>query len=491
MSVYLQLVCGPLRRSAHRARSRTAAGPRARTTSPRSASTSTASLRADDNPGRPATRHRGSPDGRASLHLRDQHLGLARGTAGARRARRAGRARRGSREASGIALPRSASTRSGSWASGSAARPGSRSRSGIPGCSRTSSARCPASRPTTSSARRTASATTRSPRPSAATEGLAAARKALAERGVGLILDFVPNHVAPDHPWTGDAPRVLRPGQRRRPCSATRPRSCASATASSRTAATRTSRPGPTSSSSTPSRPTCAARRSTRSAPIADQCDGVRCDMAMLMMNDVFERTWGERAGPRPADDYWPTLIADVKRTHPGFVFMAEAYWDLEYALQQQGFDYCYDKRLYDRLVHEGAESVRGHLTADIGYQERLVRFVENHDEPRAAATFAPGEGPCGGRRDADADRRAARARGSAGRPQGPACPSSSPAAPRRRPTRPCATSTSGSSPRCATPSSAAATGSSETAAGGRATTPGRTSSSGVGAATARASSSS
>ena len=30
---------------------------------------------------------------------------------------------------------------------------------------------------------------------------------------------------------------------------------------------------------------------------IADQCDGVRCDMAMLMMNDVFERTWGERGG--------------------------------------------------------------------------------------------------------------------------------------------------------------------------------------------------
>jgi hypothetical protein len=123
---------------------------------------------------------------------------------------------------------------------------------------------------------------------------------------------------------------------------------------------------------------------------IADQSDGVRCDMAMLMMSDVFERTWGERAGPRPCCDYWPTLIDDIKSTHPGFVFMAEAYWDLEFALQQQGFDYCYDKRLYDRLEHEGAESVRGHLTADPAYQRKLVRFLENHDEPRAAATFPP-----------------------------------------------------------------------------------------------------
>jgi hypothetical protein len=32
-------------------------------------------------------------------------------------------------------------------------------------------------------------------------------------------------------------------------------------------------------------------------------------------------------------------------------LFLAEAYWDLEWSLLQQGFDYCYDKRLFDRLV--------------------------------------------------------------------------------------------------------------------------------------------
>jgi hypothetical protein len=85
-------------------------------------------------------------------------------------------------------------------------------------------------------------------------------------------------------------------------------------------------------------------------------------------------------------------VIQAVRRDHADFAFIAEAYWDLEYALQQQGFDYCYDKSLYDRLEHQGADSVRAHLSGDVGYQRKLVRFLENHDEPRAAATFPPGK---------------------------------------------------------------------------------------------------
>ena len=121
---------------------------------------------------------------------------------------------------------------------------------------------------------------------------------------------------------------------------------------------------------------------------IAAQCDGVRCDMAMLLLNEVFERTWGARAGQPPATEYWDDLIPAVKRRNPDFLFIAEAYWDLEWELQQQGFDFCYDKRLYDRLEHENAETVRLHLCADLDYQRKLLRFLENHDEPRAAATF-------------------------------------------------------------------------------------------------------
>jgi hypothetical protein len=70
---------------------------------------------------------------------------------------------------------------------------------------------------------------------------------------------------------------------------------------------------------------------------------------------------------------------------------MAEVYWDLEWTLQQQGFDYTYDKRLYDRLREGHARPVREHFHAGLDYQDKLARFLENHDEPRAAAAFAPG----------------------------------------------------------------------------------------------------
>jgi hypothetical protein len=112
--------------------------------------------------------------------------------------------------------------------------------------------------------------------------------------------------------------------------------------------------------------------------------------MAMLMLNDVFARTWGDRAGAPPEREYWSEVIAAVRVAHPDFVLIAEAYWDMESRLQQLGFDFCYDKRLYDRLLHEDASSVTDHLGADQEYQHRLVRFLENHDEPRAAAELPP-----------------------------------------------------------------------------------------------------
>ncbi len=114
---------------------------------------------------------------------------------------------------------------------------------------------------------------------------------------------------------------------------------------------------------------------------IARWCDGLRCDMAMLVLPEVFRQTWGREMGP-----FWPRAIGEVHREHPGFVFVAEVYWDLEWTLQQQGFDYTYDKRLYDRLRSGKSRPVREHFGADLEYQRRSVRFLEN----RAAAAFPP-----------------------------------------------------------------------------------------------------
>ena len=110
----------------------------------------------------------------------------------------------------------------------------------------------------------------------------------------------------------------------------------------------------------------------------------------MLMLDDVVTATWGERVGPPPAVTYWTEMIAAARGVNPAFRFVAEAYWDREWDLQQLGFDYCYDKRLYDRLAQGDVAPVRGHLDADPAYQGRLVRFLENHDEPRAARDVRP-----------------------------------------------------------------------------------------------------
>jgi hypothetical protein len=116
---------------------------------------------------------------------------------------------------------------------------------------------------------------------------------------------------------------------------------------------------------------------------VAARCDGLRCDLAMLLLEDVFAGTWGRRV-----PQFWPRAIAAVRALHPGTLFVAEVYWDREYDLQQTGFDYTYDKRLYDRLLIGDAGGIRAHLGAAIEYQRRTVRFLENHNEPRAAARF-------------------------------------------------------------------------------------------------------
>jgi glycosidase len=206
-------------------------------------------------------------------------------------------------------------------------------------------------------------------------DGLAAARRALADRGLRLVLDFVPNHTARDHPWIDEHPEYY----------------VQDATSESFEHNGRRIALGrdPYFPAWTDVAQLNAFDSGLRQAvlgtllEIASQCDGVRCDMAMLVTNEVFARTWKRTP---PESDYWPGIISSVRELKPSFLFIAEAYWDMDWNLQQQGFDYCYDKRLYDRLKNGDAASICAHLGADLSYQSRLIRFLENHDEQRAAA---------------------------------------------------------------------------------------------------------
>ena len=215
---------------------------------------------------------------------------------------------------------------------------------------------------------------------------LAAFRGRLATRGLRLMLDFVPNHTALGHPWVKTHPDFYVQGDEQ--ALAVSPANYCRVETDQGARILAYGRdpnfPGWADTLQLDyANPALQSARMAELATIAGQCDGLRCDMAMLLLPEVFQRTWGLTPAP-----FWPKAIAAVREAHRGFTFLAEAYWDLEWELQQQGFDYCYDKRLYDRLRHSDAGAIRAHLGAGLDYQDRLARFLENHDEPRAAAVF-------------------------------------------------------------------------------------------------------
>jgi hypothetical protein len=212
-------------------------------------------------------------------------------------------------------------------------------------------------------------------------------RNRLHTRGLRLMLDFVPNHMALDHPWVWDRPELFVQGTRalldREPGNYVEVGSAGGAVVLAH--GRDPYFPGwPDTLQLNYGNPATREAMRDELLAAASLCDGLRCDMAMLIMPEVFERTWGIATEP-----FWPGAIQAIRARRSDFVFMAEVYWGLEWALLQQGFDYTYDKTLYDRLAGRDGRGAREHLRADLEYQRHLVRFLENHDEPRAAATFS------------------------------------------------------------------------------------------------------
>jgi hypothetical protein len=217
---------------------------------------------------------------------------------------------------------------------------------------------------------------------------LARLRERLRKRGLRLMLDFVPNHTGLDHPWVEDHPEYYVAGTESDLARA--PQNYVRAKRRRGDLILAYGRDPyfagwPDTLQLNYGNPATQEAMIGELVRIAGQCDGVRCDMAMLVLPEVFARTWGIQA-----QLFWPKATVRVRDNVPGFCFMAEVYWDLEWTMQQQGFDYAYDKRLYDRLREGHARPVREHFYAGLDYQNKLARFLENHDEPRAAATFSP-----------------------------------------------------------------------------------------------------
>lgn len=213
-------------------------------------------------------------------------------------------------------------------------------------------------------------------------------RKRLAQKGIKLILDFVPNHTALDHVWvsTNREFYILIPDER---LEGMEEGAYVSTGDGAHLACGRDPNFPPFRDTLQLNLGNSALRAALIETlrRIATQCDGVRCDLAMLVLKDVFNSTWGGLVEKMHAE-FWDVAIADVKRGTPDFLFVAEAYWGTEWHLQRLGFDFTYDKTLYERILRGDIARVKTHLTADWEFASKLVRFTENHDEARAAEAF-------------------------------------------------------------------------------------------------------
>ncbi len=218
-------------------------------------------------------------------------------------------------------------------------------------------------------------------------EALLQLRERLHTRKMKLLLDFVPNHMAPDHPWVSSYPERFISGNEDRLL--TEPWNWFRAASGHIFAMGRD--PYFAGWMDTIqlnyARPDLQEAMEAELLRVSALCDGVRCDMAMLLLPDVFRSTWRSSLGNVDEDIpcFWSQASPAVRKQHPDFLFMAEVYWGLESELIRRGFDYTYDKTLYDRLVGRDPGGIRAHLSAPLDYQSHCVRFLENHDEPRVA----------------------------------------------------------------------------------------------------------
>jgi hypothetical protein len=212
---------------------------------------------------------------------------------------------------------------------------------------------------------------------------LAEFRARLHQDGLKLLLDFVPNHTSCVHPWLHSHPQRF--------VHSTRPSAETFRVGASWIAHGKDPYfPAWIDTAQLDYRnPNTRAAIMNELQSVAAQCDGVRCDMSMLLLNEVFARTWKDFPCqyPPPPGEFWSEAIAGIRAVNSEFLFLAEAYWDLEQQLLDLGFDYAYDKRVYDHLVARDPRALLDHLRSkEPQFFAHTTHFLENHDESRIAS---------------------------------------------------------------------------------------------------------
>lgn len=220
-------------------------------------------------------------------------------------------------------------------------------------------------------------------------DSIDAVREKLHARGMALFLDFIGNHTARDHPWTREHPEFYVQG--------TEEDFRNDAASFFRIDAGGGSRflafgrdpyfpPWTDVAQLNYFSPAMRAAQIEELRRIASHCDGVRCDMAMLQLSDIFEKVWSRLLGgaKAPKNEFWQ----EARSAAPDLILFAEAYWETERRLLDLGFSFVYDKGLYDCVRDGNMPGVRERLADRVDYQNHLARFLENHDEGRCASVF-------------------------------------------------------------------------------------------------------
>jgi len=211
------------------------------------------------------------------------------------------------------------------------------------------------------------------------------------DMGLSLILDFVPNHTACDHPWMRQDPEYFvqaRPTKKGRCPKGFFPAKDAPARPCIAHGRDPFFSPWNDTAQVNYGNPKAMAAMLDTLSNIIRYCHGLRCDMAMLVLKDVFRKTWRRYVKNAGEKEFWPHAIEILKSSGGQCLLIAEVYWGMEQKLIDLGFDYTYDKTFYDLLVSFDIKGLRSHLSASVEKQEKMVRFLENHDEPRAMHVF-------------------------------------------------------------------------------------------------------